>query len=135
MGEKVNDSKGTNVDATQETGEHQTIGGRQSVWYRWTAPSTGRVTIATCDGRYGGGSSFNTLLAVYTGTSVGGGSEEASVCLERRPNPVVEGGAGDTSAPGDDVTHTSEASCAVSARSSASPSALAAALAALQLNQ
>jgi MYXO-CTERM domain-containing protein len=64
-----------------------------------------------------------------TCTSVGGGSEESSVCLERRPDPVVEGVAGDTSAPGDDVTHTSEASCAVSAPGSASPSAFPAALA------
>jgi hypothetical protein len=36
------------------------------VWWKWVAPQTGQVSIDTH------GSSFNTLLAVYTGTAVNG---------------------------------------------------------------
>jgi hypothetical protein len=57
---------GTNVGATRESGEPNHAGntGGHSVWYFWTAPSGNPVTIDTI------GSSFNTLLAVYTGGSV-----------------------------------------------------------------
>ncbi len=57
---------GTNVNATKQTGEPKHAGatGGKSVWWTWTAPSSGTVTINTT------GSSFDTLLAVYTGTSV-----------------------------------------------------------------
>ena len=58
---------GTNVDATTESGEPEpwenTPGGH-SVWWTWTAPADGDVTVDTC------GSDFDTLLAVYTGDSV-----------------------------------------------------------------
>ena len=59
---------GSNVNATKETGEpsHAGNSGGVSVWYRWTAPATGTVTFAT------NGSNFDTLLAAYTGASVGG---------------------------------------------------------------
>ena len=57
---------GTNRGATKETGEpnHGNSIGGASVWYRWTAPSTGTVGFDTC------GSGFDTLLAAYTGTTV-----------------------------------------------------------------
>jgi hypothetical protein len=57
---------GSNVDATSETGEplHAGIAGGKSVWWSWTAPASGPVTISTS------GSSFYTLLAVYGGSSV-----------------------------------------------------------------
>jgi hypothetical protein len=57
---------GTNVNATKEAGEpnHGGNAGGKSVWYSWTAPSTGVVSIDTH------GSNFDTLLGVYTGTSV-----------------------------------------------------------------
>jgi hypothetical protein len=57
---------GTNANATKEAGEpnHGGNTGGKSVWYRWTAPSSGTVTIDTH------GSSFDTLLGAYTGTSV-----------------------------------------------------------------
>jgi hypothetical protein len=56
---------GTNVGATREAGEpsHAGVGGR-SVWYRWRAPATRSITFETV------GSSFNTLLAAYRGSSV-----------------------------------------------------------------
>jgi hypothetical protein len=60
--------------ATKETGEPNHVGnsGGASLWYRWTAPKAGTVTIKTT------GSNFNTLLAVYTGTAVGALTEVAS---------------------------------------------------------
>ena len=58
---------GTNVGATKETGEPNnpdSFNSTKSVWYRWQAPSTGNVTISTA------GSEFDTVLAVYVGTSL-----------------------------------------------------------------
>ena len=58
----------TNAFATKEAGEpsHEPDGnpGGRSVWYRWTAPSSGSATLTTA------GSNYDTLLAVYTGSSV-----------------------------------------------------------------
>ena len=56
---------GSTVGATKQTGEPAHAGnpGGASVWYSWTAPSSGNVELST------GGSSFDTLLAVYTGTA------------------------------------------------------------------
>jgi hypothetical protein len=53
--------------ATREPGELNiaTNAGGRSVWYRWTAPSSARYVFRTS------GSSFNTLLGVYTGNAVG----------------------------------------------------------------
>lgn len=64
---------GTNLGATREAGEPNhlsstndpTGGGSRSVWYQWQAPSSGSATITTA------GSAFDTVLGVYTGTSVG----------------------------------------------------------------
>ena len=56
---------GTNLRATVETGEPFHAGNKAaSVWYRWTAPSSGTATVHTCT------SSFDTVLAAYTGTAV-----------------------------------------------------------------
>ncbi len=57
----------SNTHATKETGEpaHAGNAGGKSVWWTWTAPSAGTVTLSTVN------STFDTLLAVYTGTSVG----------------------------------------------------------------
>ena len=56
---------GSNVGATVETKEPRHGGkiGGHSVWLSWKAPSDGIVTFDT------DGSSFDTLLGVYTGTS------------------------------------------------------------------
>jgi hypothetical protein len=58
---------GSNVSATKEAGEpnHAGNAGGHSVWWSWTAPATGDVTISTA------GSAFDTVLGVYTGSSVG----------------------------------------------------------------
>ncbi len=55
-----------NNTATKEIGEpdHAGNSGGHSVWWQWTAPANGTVNLDTI------GSTFDTVLAVYTGTSV-----------------------------------------------------------------
>jgi peroxiredoxin len=55
-----------NTEATSQPGEplHADSAGGRSVWWTWQSPFTGSVSISTR------GSSFDTLLAVYTGDSV-----------------------------------------------------------------
>ena len=57
---------GSNSGANKESNEPSHAGNRggASVWWNWTAPVSGPVRVTTA------GSSFNTLLAVYTGTAV-----------------------------------------------------------------
>jgi len=57
---------GSNVGATREPGEpdHGWNAGGASVWWSWTAPFDGFARISTA------GSSFDTTLGVYTGSSV-----------------------------------------------------------------
>jgi len=60
-------ANGTNINATRQSGEPNHAGntGGSSIWYRWTPAIGGQVTFNTL------GSSFDTLLAVYTGSSLG----------------------------------------------------------------
>ena len=60
---------GTNVEATLEPGE-QNHGGEGSVWYRWTSPITSRFVFETCNAAGAPPTTFDTVLAVYTGPSV-----------------------------------------------------------------
>lgn len=59
----------SNTAATTEAGEPTNMGYQwatgATVWYRWTAPATAEYAITTA------GSSFDTELGVYTGSSVG----------------------------------------------------------------
>jgi subtilisin family serine protease len=59
-------TSGTNVGATRETGEplHGWNASR-SVWYSWTSPADGTLTIST------EGSDYDTILAAYAGSSLG----------------------------------------------------------------
>ena len=59
---------GTNVGASKEPGEpdHSGDEGGVSIWYDWVAPANAVFTFDTCT------SNFDTLLAVYTGSAVGG---------------------------------------------------------------
>jgi len=61
-----NTASGSNVDATKELNEpiHSGSQAGKSVWWTWTAPIFGPVTIDTI------GSTFDTFLAVYTGDSI-----------------------------------------------------------------
>ncbi|HYT30935.1 MAG TPA: Calx-beta domain-containing protein, partial [Actinomycetota bacterium] len=58
---------GTNVSATGESGEPVNFGFGpiRSVWYSWTAPNAGTATVDLCSG-----STFDTTLGIYTGTTV-----------------------------------------------------------------
>ena len=59
---------GTNVAASRESGEPVHAGANaingHSVWWKWTAPNSGSVTLTTL------GSNYDSVLAVYTGASV-----------------------------------------------------------------
>ncbi len=57
---------GDNRTASKEPGEPNHAGkpGGKSVWLRWIAPASGIATFSTL------GSTFDTLLAVYTGTTI-----------------------------------------------------------------
>ena len=72
---------GANANATKELGEpnHAGNAGGSSVWYQWTANTTKAVTIDTI------GSSFDTLLAVYTGSPV------SNLTLVTNNNDIVPG--------------------------------------------
>jgi len=65
---------GSNVGATREAAEpnHAGVSGGKSVWWSWTAPANGKLILATA------GSSFDTVLAVYTGPQIGQLSAVAS---------------------------------------------------------
>ena len=60
------DHSANTANATKQAGEPEHAGnpGGGSLWYSWTAPADGTVKLDTCE------SGFDTLLAVYTGTSV-----------------------------------------------------------------
>jgi CSLREA domain-containing protein len=62
---------GSTFGATKETGEPShdpsdatSLSPSHSIWYEWQAPSSGTATITTQ------GSDFDTILAVYTGTTL-----------------------------------------------------------------
>jgi len=57
---------GTNIFASKETGEPNHAGnvGGKSLWWTWTAPANGILQLNTV------GSTFSTLLAAYTGSSI-----------------------------------------------------------------
>jgi len=64
----------SNCNATLEPGEPNHAGevGGASIWFQWTAPAQGIATFDTV------GSTFDTLLAVYTGTNIVSLQEVAS---------------------------------------------------------
>lgn len=65
--------RSSNVGATREIGEpnHAANQGGRSIWWKWTAPSSGSAVIQTQ------GSSFDTLLAIYSGTAIGNLDQKA----------------------------------------------------------
>ena len=78
-------TNGNNQGATKEPGEPNHAGdeGGKSVWYKWTPHSSGTATIDTA------GSTFDTLLGVYTGSAVDGLTEVVSNDDEDRANNVL----------------------------------------------
>jgi outer membrane protein assembly factor BamB/subtilisin family serine protease len=77
--------RSSNVGATNEPGEpqHAAASGGHSLWWTWTATSTGQVAIDTT------GSSYDTTLAVYSGSSfdslqvVAANDDDAGVATSR----------------------------------------------------
>jgi pimeloyl-ACP methyl ester carboxylesterase len=65
---------GSNVNATKESSEpaHAGSTGNKSVWWTWTPASSGTAIIST------DGSSFDTVLATYTGAAVNALTAQAS---------------------------------------------------------
>jgi len=97
----------SNLTATKETGEpdHAGYPGGHSLWWTWTAPANGTVTIDTI------GSTFDTLLAVYSGSTVSnlvalasddesGGNHTSALTFQANPGAAyqiaVDGFAGAT---------------------------------------
>ncbi|HMP83389.1 MAG TPA: hypothetical protein PKA41_11875, partial [Verrucomicrobiota bacterium] len=74
---------GYNVGASHQSGEpnHCFAGSQQSVWWTWTAPHSGNASVSTF------GSSYDTVLAVYTGDSVDGLTDIA--CNDDENYPFV----------------------------------------------
>ena len=71
----VGSVSGSTRGATRQTGEPIHAGvasGTGSIWYCWTAPANGPFTFDTV------GSSFDTLLGIYTGSAVNGLTAVAS---------------------------------------------------------
>ena len=63
-------TRASTVGATRESGELApggVTGGGGSIWWQWTSSSGGTVTVSTTPS-----SSIDTVLAVYTGNSLGG---------------------------------------------------------------
>lgn len=78
-------TSGSTEGATMQAGEpehHGEATAVNSVWWMWTAPSAGQATFDTI------GSSFDTVLAIYTGTAVNSltavGSNDDAVGLASR---------------------------------------------------
>lgn len=65
---QTNSVMGSNRSASKEPGEPDHAGNRggRSIWWSWIAPASDPVTVNTL------GSSFDTLLGVYTGTQAAG---------------------------------------------------------------
>jgi hypothetical protein len=65
---------GTTLEATRQPGEpnHAGNGGIASVWYQWTSVRPQPVVVDTCS------ATFDTLLGVYTGGTLGALTEVAS---------------------------------------------------------
>ncbi len=84
-----------NTWATTERGEPTRVAGERnthSVWFRWTAPSTGSLRVDTCQSPPTGVQT-DVLLGVYTGTAVDrltalAGNDEGEACLSYGGGPA-----------------------------------------------
>ncbi|MEP0913303.1 DUF4347 domain-containing protein [Leptolyngbya sp. GB1-A1] len=68
----------TNIYATGEVGEPEQSGKPNSLWWAWTAPSDGTLSLDT------GGSNFNTFLSLFTGSNL------TNLTLIRQDNGSLE---------------------------------------------
>jgi len=75
--------RATNTGASSEAGEpdHSWFdAGKNSVWWKWTAPGSGRATLSVI------GSHFETLIAVYSGSAAG---SLQTVAKNRRSSKLI----------------------------------------------
>ena len=83
-------TNGSNVGATRELAEATPFQSRASVWWEWTAPFYGNVSIST------DGSDFDTVLAVYTNNPSSGAlvasDDNHDGLLTSEVNVLAEGG-------------------------------------------
>ncbi|BET65195.1 hypothetical protein ASA1KI_01130 [Opitutales bacterium ASA1] len=86
-------TSGTNTGATAEAGEpiHAGATPRRSVWWTWTAPTTGSVAVDTF------GSAFDTVLSIYRGSSLAtltsiASNDDASGSRQSRTTFTAEAG-------------------------------------------
>jgi hypothetical protein len=66
---------GSTIDATPDAGEPEALGkggSSRSVWFTWTAPSSGHVQLEGCPFETQRGSAANHAMGVYTGTTLPG---------------------------------------------------------------
>jgi hypothetical protein len=86
----------TNFGATKEVGEpnHQGNPGGSSVWYSWTAPASGRVTLSTNEvpvyapPSSSGGDGLDIGSITYTGTTTGNWPPSCGNEIDQNPPPV-----------------------------------------------
>ncbi len=64
--------RAASIGATTETGEPAVTSGSASLWWKWTAPSSGATVVDTT------GSNFDTIATVYTGTTLSSLSQVAT---------------------------------------------------------
>ena len=78
---------GTIAGAAAEDGEpvHDPAAARRTIWYSWTAPDAGLLTLDTC------GSPTPLYLAAYTGSSIGGLTRQTPQTPLRECPPAAAG--------------------------------------------
>ena len=60
----------SNVGATSQAGEPIASAPGNTMWYTWTAPASGRLTVGTCNQTAGPTTTFDTWVRVFTGNAV-----------------------------------------------------------------
>lgn len=78
---------GSNVNSYKQHDEPYHVSnepGGSSVWWKWAAPASGSLKVTTRD------STFDTMLAVYTGSAVGALTQLASNDDEQAPGTVPD---------------------------------------------
>jgi hypothetical protein len=77
----------SNAGATKEVGEGEVanFSAGHSVWFEWEAPSTGFVTIGSCE------ATFHAVIGVFTGAEVGSLTKVAEGNADEGPHCSYEG--------------------------------------------
>jgi autotransporter-associated beta strand protein len=60
-----------NIDATLEVGEPSAAGGINTVWFKWTSPADGDLTVTTFGSTTSVSGEWDAVLGIYTGAAVG----------------------------------------------------------------